>query len=312
MDEAVLSTPWGSQSEWGQQSLLVAFHREAWGGERFFERLDQLKQDPARHIDLLELHYLCLAVGFMGRYQVLQRGDARLAEVQQGLYRAIRTVRGAPADELSLQWRGLEDRRHRLVRYVPWWVVGAGVLAALSIAFVVFRTQLGTVAEPVYKTLVAVGQERYQGPAPPVVVSGPRLKELLPSDAALSVVEEGGRTRIILAAPDLFASGSPTPNPVYLEMLNQVGAALERVPGEILVEGHTDDQPLRSLTYANNFELSRARAANVVRVLQRSMSQPARLKSLGVGSERPRHTPESLPENRARNRRVEIVHVQGV
>ena len=64
LDEAVLSTPWGAQSEWAQQSLLVALHREAWGGEKFFDMLDRISPDPARHIDLLELQYLCLAVGF--------------------------------------------------------------------------------------------------------------------------------------------------------------------------------------------------------------------------------------------------------
>ena len=51
LDEAVLSTPWGAQSEWAQQTLLVALHREAWGGEKFFEMLDRISRDPARHID---------------------------------------------------------------------------------------------------------------------------------------------------------------------------------------------------------------------------------------------------------------------
>ncbi len=44
LDEAVLSTPWGAQSEWAQQTLLVALHREAWGGEKFFEMLDRISQ----------------------------------------------------------------------------------------------------------------------------------------------------------------------------------------------------------------------------------------------------------------------------
>ena len=42
LDEAVLSTPWGGQSEWAQHPLLVALHREAWGGEKFFEMLDRI------------------------------------------------------------------------------------------------------------------------------------------------------------------------------------------------------------------------------------------------------------------------------
>src|SRR5688572_26960810 len=78
LDEAVLSTPWGAQGEWAQQPLLVALHREAWGGEKFFEMLDRISQDPNRHIDLMELQYLCIALGFNGKYQVLERGHAQI------------------------------------------------------------------------------------------------------------------------------------------------------------------------------------------------------------------------------------------
>src|SRR4249920_786465 len=102
LDEAVLSTPWGNQSEWSQHPLLVALHREAWGGEKFFEMLDRIAQDPGRHLDLMELQYLCLAFGFGGKYEVLDRGHEKLAAIQQDLYRKIRSQRSAPPPELSL------------------------------------------------------------------------------------------------------------------------------------------------------------------------------------------------------------------
>ena len=78
----------------------------------------------------------------------------------------------------------------------------------------------------------------------------------------------------------------------------------------MLVEGHTDDQPLASLRYRNNFELSRERAVSVAKLLQQGAANPARIEWSGVGSARPRYSPESAPENRARNRRVEIIHVR--
>jgi type VI secretion system protein ImpK len=83
------------------------------------------------------------------------------------------------------------------------------------------------------------------------------------------------------------------------------------VPGRILVVGHTDDQPLKSFRYRDNFELSRERAVSVVKTLQPAIDNPARFEWNGVGSSSPRYRPESEPENRARNRRVEIVHVRG-
>jgi type VI secretion system protein ImpK len=316
IDEAVLSTPWGVQSEWQQQPLLMALHKEVWGGEKFFDMLERTSADPTRHIDLMELQYLCLAFGFTGKYGAeskQSRGHSALAEVQQRLYRTIRQHRGVPPQELSLRWKGREDRRNRIVRYVPWWVVGAGALAILALTFGLFYARLGTAAEPVYEELARIGRERVPAPAP-VVRKGPSLKQLLSGDESsggLTVLEEGDRTIVTLAGADLFASGSATPNPTYDAILGRISAALNQVPGRVMVEGHTDDQPLHSLRYRNNFELSRERAVSVARVLQRTLTNPARVQWTGAGSSEPRYTPASTTENRARNRRVEIVQETG-
>jgi len=313
LDEAVLSTPWGSQSEWAQQPLLVALHREAWGGEKFFELLDRLSQDPARHVDLLELQYLCLSLGFAGKFQVQARGDSRLAEIKHTLFRTIRDQRGTVPPELSLHWKGVQDRRSRLVRYVPWWVVGAMVLALLAMTFAVYYARLGRAAAPIHTELANVGLEAFHAPVTAAAAAGPTLKMLLaPENASgsLSVEEEGGRTVITPLARDLFASGSATPNRAYATLLQRVADAINKVPGRVLVEGHTDDQPLASLRYRNNFELSRERAVSVAKLLQQGAANPARIEWSGVGSARPRYRPESAPENRARNRRVEIIHVR--
>jgi type VI secretion system protein ImpK len=314
LDEAVLSTPWGAQSEWAQQTLLVALHREAWGGEKFFDMLDRISTDPSRHIDLIELQYLCVALGFAGKYQVSERGHARLAEVQHEAYRKIRTHRGQAAPELSLRWKGLEDRRNPLIRYVPWWVVGAAALALLAITFIIYHARLGNAASPVHEELAKVGTEVFDTPAPAAPVAGPTLRQLLaPEEArgALTVEEQGGRTLITLPAADLFASGSATVNSAYNDTLRRVAAAIDRVPGRVLVIGHTDDQALRSLRFRDNFDLSRERAVSVVKLLQQGMSNPGRLEWSGAGSSKPRYRPENEPQNRARNRRVEIVHVRG-
>ena len=135
IDEAVLSTPWGAQSEWAQQTLLVALHREAWGGEKFFEMLDKhLGRSRAPHRPdgaAVSVH----RAGFAGKYQAMPQGQSRLADVQQELYRTIRDFRGTPRTELSIKWKGVEDRRNPLIRYVPWWVVGAAALAILAVTF---------------------------------------------------------------------------------------------------------------------------------------------------------------------------------
>jgi type VI secretion system protein ImpK len=316
LDEAVLATPWGAQSDWSQHSLLVALHREAWGGEKFFEMVDRISADPGRHIDLMELQYLVLAFGFSGKYQVLDRGHERLADVQNRLYRKIRDYRGgSPETELSLRWRGLEDRRNPLLRFVPWWVVGAAALAIIALVYTAYYTGIASFAAPVHAELAKVGLEDFTPleVAPPVP-RGPTLKQLLaPEEQAgtLSVEEQPGRTVVTLLSRNLFASGSAEVNPSSFDALQRLAKALNQVPGRVLVVGHTDDQRLKSLRYQDNFELSRERAVSVVRMLEQTVDNRTKLNWTGVGSTEPRYRPESDPENQARNRRVEIIHVAG-
>ena len=310
VDEAVMSTPRGSQSEWAQHPLLVALHREAWGGEKFFETLDRISRDPARFIDLMELQYACLALGFMGKYHMLDRGHDRLAEVRAGLYRAIRSHRGKSPTDLSLRWRGLEHRRNPLMRFVPWWVAAVAAVVVLIGAYAWYQPALAERAEPIYEALAkAQTPPPVAAPAPP---SQPTLKQLLNPEeraGAVQVEEAQGVTTVTLLGSDFFESGRAEVNADsprgYLQTIDAVAAALNRVPGRVDVEGHTDDQPLRSFQYRDNYDLSRARAVSVVDRLKQSLNDPARLRWRGKGSSTPKY------EDRARNRRVEIIHVRG-
>lgn len=314
LDEAVLSTPWGMQSEWAAQTLLVQLHREAWGGEKFFDMLERISNDPQRHIDLMELQYACIALGFSGKFQVLERGQARLDEIQHELFRRIRAFRGTPEPELSAHWRGVVDRRNPVIRYVPWWVVGALALVVVTGTFIYYYSRLGTLAAPVNAKLATIGLNDFNAPAAESTPgAGSGLKQLLTDDeqhGALRVEEAGARTLVTLIAPDLFAPGSAKVNPKYYETLRHVARAIDQVPGRVMVVGHTDDSALHSLHYRDNYELSRDRALQVVDLLKLAVGNPARLEWSGVGSSQPRYRPESTPENRARNRRVEIIHLR--
>jgi len=89
----------------------------------------------------------------------------------------------------------------------------------------------------------------------------------------------------------------------FIRALRQEGIELQV---EIRVEGHTDNLPIRSGKYRNNWELSTSRALNVVDFLIKNTSIPERFFSaLGYGEFRP-IADNSTPEGRAQNRRVEI------
>ena len=75
IDDVVLNTPWGEQSSWAMQTMVGTFHRETVGGDRFYDLLARLEQDPGANIDLLEFLYMCLSLGFEGRLRVENGGQ---------------------------------------------------------------------------------------------------------------------------------------------------------------------------------------------------------------------------------------------
>ncbi len=166
LDENILSTPWGSESNWGAQTLLSTFHNETWGGEKFFLVIEKLKPDAATNIDILEFIYLCLLFGFRGKYGVSEQGAAKLLQIQDDLYRIITLQRGEFERELSPAWKGVPDKRNALVKYVPLWVVVALAGLILLLVYSGFRFIVGTTTEPIYQHIEELKVE--QNRAPPI------------------------------------------------------------------------------------------------------------------------------------------------
>ncbi|MFC5525020.1 type IVB secretion system protein IcmH/DotU [Rhodanobacter ginsengisoli] len=318
LDEAVMNTPWGGQSGWAAKTLLVVFHGESYGGEKFFVILDRLCADFSRHIDLIELMYICLALGFGGRYQIEADGRAKLADIQEELYRRIKAQRAPAADELAPHWKGIEDRRNPLVRYVPLWVIVAAGACLLLGAFLYFYTRLNELSSPVSAQVAQIG---LKGAVPPdesrlrqaqPKVERKSLKQLLaPQEqaGALTVDEKpDGSALVRLNATAMFASGGTEVSARQIPMLHAITAALNQVPGRVIVVGHTDDQPVHSLRFKDNYALSAERARAVLQILSQGIDNPGRLESSGAGASQPIALPPDLPANRARNRRVEILY----
>ncbi len=315
IDEAVLNTPWGSQSGWSSQSLLVTFHREAFGGEKFFQILERVSSEAGRYLSLLELLYLCLALGFEGKYRLDDRGQSQLADVRLDLFRRIQSLRGAVSSDLSPRWKGVQDKRNGVIRLVPLWVVAAACLTLLVGTLIILNARLSSRAEPVNITLAKIGNQDVLAvaasppPARPLGLSDFLSPEI--SAKLVSVQEHDAGAVVIITVPNLFGSGNATLNPKYQGLVHKIAQALARLPGQITVVGHTDNQGIRSFQFKDNFELSRARAENVVELMGQDLSNTARIDSRGLGPSQPRYTPEDDPENQARNRRVEIVYRRG-
>lgn len=316
IDEVVMNTPWGSASLWASSPLLLAFHRETQGGDKFFQMVDRVLADREPRRDLIEFFYVCLALGFEGRYRVVSGGAGKLTELRERLFARIRGWRDPQQGELSPRWRGVQDRRSRLVRSLPGWILFTVAALIAGSLFLTLHHGLNRAVAPVTAQLNEIRWATFESPAPPPIVVAqppiprPTLPELLRGvepERLQIASEDGGVTRLTLIG-EVFASGSVQVTDAFASLLLRIGAALEDVDGRAMVEGHSDNVPVRSLRYKDNLELSRVRARNAAEILRGRLSDPGRVQYTGFGEDRPLFEPASLPENRARNRRVEIIH----
>ncbi len=113
------------------------------------------------------------------------------------------------------------------------------------------------------------------------------------------------RVKLILKEAVLFDSGSAVLKNEAKKILLSVIEELKKLPNEIVIEGHTDNVPIKGGRYSNNFELSMARAYSVIEFMQENGIDPKRLSGIGYGEYRP-IADNSTSEGRAKNRRIEI------
>ena len=133
IDEVVLNTPWGEASNWSKNSLAAASHQDASDGGRFFELLARLQKDPAKFMPVIEIMYLCLSLGVMGRYRNVPGGASELNRVRaETCALIVGQAQGGQApggQELSPRWQGVEAPYTRSRSGLPVWVVYAAALA---------------------------------------------------------------------------------------------------------------------------------------------------------------------------------------
>jgi chemotaxis protein MotB len=126
-------------------------------------------------------------------------------------------------------------------------------------------------------------------------------------DGRINVSEDQRRIVIRVEEKGSFPSGSAQLTWEFEGLLLDMAEVLADMPGDLAVEGHTDNIPIRTERFFSNWDLSAARAAAVANVLlARDQVSPERLRVTGLADTRPR-VANTTADNRAKNRRVEII-----
>ena len=307
LDEVVDATPWGADGVWAQANLLQAFHDERWGGDKAFKLLDRLSQDVSANRHLLELFYVCLALGFEGRFRGVPNERDQLDAIAERVLQSVHpAVQRQPVRTLSLLWEGVATRGNRDLAGLPLWVVLAVGAAFVLGAVLLVNAQLDRLAQPIFRQIhespAALRIER------PAVAAKPRLAPLLQTDLARGAIEvrdEPLRSVVTLPADTLFETGSARIDSRQLETLGRIARALSGLQGQVVVIGHTDGAPTGSLQFPSNWNLSRARAQAALDSLVQQGLQPDRVHAEGRADVEPR-VRGGTPAEQTKNRRVEI------
>jgi type VI secretion system protein ImpK len=309
LDDSAAATPWGR--DWS--SLVAELEGEDNGGEKFFTVLDRLLGEPERHVALLEFLYVCLALGFEGRYRTGEGGRQALTQARAKLYEFIEQRQGKKPTELSARWRAAQVHTRRVPGSLAIWGAASACALVLAALYFGYSVLLGAQSDPVVHEIARLR-------VPPLAAAA-TLPRPVTNPAELAVSEElanalgvhdvevspvAAGTLITLKGDQFFAPGSARPDPKLQPVIQRVAEALDQVPGAVLVTGHTDDQPIRTARFPSNWELSTERARSVVGLMAAGMKDPVRLRAEGLADSEPL-VPNDSAANRAKNRRVAII-----
>ena len=313
IDEAAADTPWGGGGVWARHSLLSMFHNETEGGEKVFQLMARLAEKPDVNRDLLELIYCAAALGFEGRYRVVDNGRAQLEAVRDKLAQILRQQRGDPPRALAQHWQTQVVARRAAASWLPL-AATAAVAALLMLAcYLAYTFSLGNRSDPVFGRIQGL---RLTPPvvAAPLPAPKPRLAQFLEPDIKAGLVavrDDVDRSVVTIRGDGAFAPGSATLLPEREALMGRIADALAQVSGNILVTGHTDSQPIaRSARFPSNWHLSQERAKSVRDLLVARKVAPERIRAEGRADAEPLANNDTAA-NRAMNRRVEITLVVG-
>ena len=190
----------------------------------------------------------------------------------------------------------------------------AAAASVLAVVFVGLILLLSAASNPVFAELARLPPERVPniagGTALPSYAShADRLRQFLAPEisAHLVRVNEDPRTiTVSLSGTSMFDAGSANIADRYMDVLSRIGSAVQDEPGQVTIVGHTDSTPIHTIRFPSNYELSLARAEAARDLIRSRLSRPQRVSAEGMGDSVPL-APNTTPEGREQNRRIEIV-----
>jgi len=230
----------------------------------------------------------------------------------------ITRQRQATDPALSPHWQGVNSPYKPARAIVPTWVMAAGALAIIGGLFIWFSGSLNASSDATFSAMLSAPQTtmpaitRTQPVRPPEVVQAPPPEPLYVflkpeiDEGLVTVIGDHSMPIVRIRNKGLFPSGSGTLNQGYYHLMERIGTALLAEKGTVQVIGYTDNQPIHTVRFPSNFQLSTARAEAARDIILRTLNDPGRITAIGKADADP-VADNKTEDGREQNRRIEVV-----
>jgi type VI secretion system protein ImpK len=131
IDEKVIALPKKWSEPWSSQPLQFDYFQKIIAGERFFENLDTMMKDVGEYADVIEVYYLCLCLGFKGKYS---NDKSSIDELIKNVARTL--VKHRPQVAMPPPPSGAERRERRTVPLIPTWAIVSSTAAIVILLWI--------------------------------------------------------------------------------------------------------------------------------------------------------------------------------
>lgn len=151
IDETILSSEWPQKDHWLARPLQLEIFDRYDAGEEFFVKLDELRASRAVRAEVLEVYYLCMALGFKGRYQL--HDQARLRLLIEETYSELRRLPGMGSGVLSAHGKPRDQVATEVKSKLPAWIVAAAAAVLGLLIYVGMSFYISGAAQDVVRVI---------------------------------------------------------------------------------------------------------------------------------------------------------------
>ncbi|MFO7523890.1 MAG: type IVB secretion system protein IcmH/DotU [Ignavibacteriaceae bacterium] len=151
LDETIISSSWTQKDEWLAEPMQIKLFDTFNAGEEFFEHLHQLRQRSSGNADILEVYYLCLALGFKGKYQL--QSPENLRRVIDDLNLELHPEMYSAIDSISPNAKPKDTFIQTTTGGIPLWIYPAGALLVFVLLYIILSVSISGTASDVSELL---------------------------------------------------------------------------------------------------------------------------------------------------------------